>query len=555
MNGRRLVGAIALGLFAVALNVLVWQQQLFSAGVLAPLGLGVVFGLGWVALIVRSAAAKSAVEGHVAGGLNAVLSSVVFLGICIVIYAFTQHWDKAWDLTQEGRRDLSPQTVQVLQSMTGEVQVICFFIAVDDELVLIARDKTLRFLGQCRKYTGLLKVEVLDPDVERARLEALGITHASTQGTVVIRSGPRQRVITLAGGSPRLEERDFTNALINVLRSAESKVGYLQGHEERDLGDQSEQGASMLKNLLEGEAYKVEPVQIKISYPEVPADCDMLLINNPRGDLHPQELSAIETYLDKGGRLMVLLEPWKTVVQGTSGTEHLRPWLESRYGVVVGGDVAINAKQKNMWEVELRADNAPFEGVEKGFMEFRGSYNSAHPITSRADQVMLLQACRTVSAAAKPPEGDIVTELLRTPPDFWAETDVSKLAETGATKKDTEEKGGPLSLAVAVVARGKGAGTDGKPARDARLVVMGDADFVSNGRLSNAGHVNFMLDAVAWLTEREELIAIRPSGKEDQPIVLSDLQRRSVAWISTLFTVQMVAAVGLAVYLVRRKYQ
>jgi hypothetical protein len=549
-----MAGAVALALFALAANVLVWQQQLFTAWVLGPLGLGLAAGAVWLALVFRSAAG-SALRGRAAGGVNAVASSVVFLGICMVAYAFVETWDVSWDLTREGRRQLSPQTIQVLQSMTKEAQVICFFIDVDDELVLIARDKTLRFLDQCRKYTGLLKVEVLDPHIERARLEALNITHASTQGTVVIKAGTRQRVITLSGGSPRLEERDFTNALINVLRGSEPKVGYLMGHDERDLADEGEQGMSMLKNLLEGEAYQVVPVQIKISLPEVPEDCDLLVINNPRGDLHPQELKALETYLDAGGRLLILLEPWKNVRAGTSGVEHLRPWLESRYGIIVGSDLALNDQQKNKWEAELRADNAAFEGVDQGFMDYRGSFNANHPITKRGGDTMLLQAFRTVRAAEKPPEGVMATELLRTAPGFWAETDVAKLAETGAAKQDPGEQIGPLILAVAAVARGKGVSSGGKPPRDARLVVVGDADFVSNDRLSMAGHLNFVLNAVAWLTEHEELIAIRPTGKEDQPIVLSDRQRRSVAWISTLLTLQLVAAAGLVVFAVRRKNQ
>jgi len=57
------------------------------------------------------------------------------------------------------------------------------------------------------------------------------------------------------------------------------------------------------------------------------------------------------------------------------------------------------------------------------------------------------------------------------------------------------------------------------------------------------------------LSENEELIAIRPSGKEDPPLFLSPVQQRGVAWVSILLTVQGVILAGLAVYRVRRKNQ
>src|SRR5690606_19690147 len=119
-----------------------------------------------------------------------------------------------------------------LQTLTEEVKVTCFFLDVDDELIRIAREKTLRFLEQCEQYTDLLDVVVLDPQVATAQLQAMNLSHASTQGTVVVGVGSRQRVITLTGGSPRLEEREFTSALINVLRGSKPKVYFLTGHDE-----------------------------------------------------------------------------------------------------------------------------------------------------------------------------------------------------------------------------------------------------------------------------------------------------------------------------------
>ncbi len=555
---RMITGLLALVAVAVAVNLLVWQAAGLMSLAWGLLLTGAVLGMVWVLMVVFGLAGSAGWEGWAAGGVNAALSTLFFLGICMVLYVFMSSWNASWDLTQEGRRKLAPQTVQVLQSMSQEVEVFCLFLRVDDELVWIAQDKTLRFLEQCQGYNPLLKVEVLDPQVEMHRLEAMNLTRVSTQGTVVIRAGSRQRVITLSGASPRLEERDFTNALINVLRDREPKVCFLTGHQERDVtNDDPQSGGSALANLLAGESYILERIAIKISDPEVPQDCDILVINNPLGDLHAQELKAIDAYLERGGRLLLLLEPWKSVTTAAGQSEQMRPWLEERFGIVVGSDMVITKDQKRIWQVELRNGDGPFADVEEGFMEYNGSFHKEHGITRGFDGVMLLQTVRSVSRAPKVPGNVVVTELLRSTPKFWAETDLDTLQEKGEAIQHTEEKSGPVSLGVAAVRQSESVDETGQPIVS-RVVVMGDADFASNGQLLSAelpGHLNFLLNSVAWLGERQDLIAIRPSGKSDPPLVLSQGEERAIVWVSTLLTLQLVIAAGLVVYVLRRKYR
>lgn len=554
---RTLTGIGALLCLATAVNLLVWQQGAYMAIAWGALLLGAVLGLAWLVMAVLGLAGSAGWEGWAAGGVNAALSTLFFLGICITLYVLVSSWNASWDLTQEGRRDLAPQTIQVLQTMNQEVQVFCLFLSVDDELVWIARQKTLRFLKQCQEYTDLIKVEEMDPQVEMPRLEAMGVTHVSTQGTIVVKAGQRQRVITLAGGSPRLEERDFTNALINVLRERQPQVGFLTGHQERDLSDEDPQkGGSVLGNLLVGESYGIGKVSIKISDPEIPQDLDVLVINNPRGDLYPQEIKAIDAYLEGGGRLLMLLEPWKSVTQGLGQGEQMRPWLEERFGITVGSDMLLAEGREKPWQLELRNDDKPFEGTDAGFMEYSGSFLKGHPISGGFDRALLLDDVRSVGKAAKTPEGVAVSEILRSAPDYWGETDLDQLEEKNVAAKGGDEKSGPLSIAAAAVRNTGKVDESGQPVTS-RVVVIGDSDFATNGQLITEaqGNLNLLLNTIAWLTEREDLIAIRPTGKTDPPILLNEGEQRAIVWVSTLLTAQLIAAAGLAAFLLRRKYR
>ncbi|MCX5769952.1 MAG: GldG family protein [Candidatus Hydrogenedentes bacterium] len=556
-TARTVTGLAALVALVAGVNLGVLKSDAFSPLVLVPLAVGIVAGIAWVVLILTTISKESSREGKSLYGLGAVVSSVLFLGICVVIYAFAEHMGKSWDLTKEGRRNLSPQTIQVLQTLDQDVAVTASFIQVEDELVSIAHGKTKRFLDQCGRYTSHLKVEFLDPQLAPERLTAMKVTHASTQGTVVLTCGVNQKVIMLSGGSPRLEERDFTNALINVVRKSRPKIGFLTGHGERsiDEGD-TKNGGSMLKQLLEAESYQPERMAIRISDPEITAEYDAIVINGlgvggAQSDLHPEEIRALDEYVDRGGRVLVLLDPWRKLAS-SAASEQLVPWLARRLGIVVGGDMAVSPESR--WNIEMSADGSAF-GERPNESDFLGCYNAGHRITKNSDQKLVFSVARTVSAAEKVPANVVATELIRTTPNFYAEQDIEMLFTAGKAAKAPSERGGPLPLAVAATVKTDFALNDSGQTRDARVVVVGNSAFASNGQIHLPGNLNFVLNVFAWLTESEDLIAIRPSGKEDPAIVLSEGDQRTVVYVAVLGTVQAVVAAGLIAYGLRRKYQ
>jgi len=554
---RTLLGIGALASLALAANFAVASGQFFAITVLLPILLFLLLGAGWLFKLVQNVAGYSVFQGRAMGGLNAVAGSLLFLGICIVLYAFVRSWDVSWDLTEEGRRELSEQTKQVLTNMNREVTVTGFFLSTDDELLRIGKEKTLRFLEQCQRYTDMLTVEVEDPQLAVDRMMAMEVNFASPQGTIVIHSGVRKRVITLSGGSPRLEEREFTNALINVLRASEPKVYFLTGHGQRDLSDtESPTGAGGLHEVLRRESYQVDVLSIAMSNPEIPEDCDLLVINNLAGDLYPREVEAIDAYMARGGRLFVMMDPW-IHSDAAMTNEVFRPWLLSRYCIQVGSDIVLSLQAERRYEAQLTVDRRPFEetDTEDEFEQWRGNYRIGHPITMGFDQTMVLQAARTVTPCEEPRAGVHSLALLRTTPDFWAETDVASLRERGAAQQDPDERAGALPLAVVATAQTDVPLDDEGRMREARLVVVGDSEFASNAQVTFPGHINFVMNAFAWLSESEELIAIRPTGQVAPPLFLSSAERRTVTWLSTLFTTQIVVVAGLLVFYWRRRLQ
>ena len=227
---RWISGLLALLGVAASLNVVMLTEDMGARSVLGPLALGLIFALLWLVLRTMGLA-ESYGRGRAFYSLNSLAATLVFFGICVVAYAFVNHSSRQWDLTREGRRNLAEQTKQVLQSMDKDVNVVGFFTDTDDAIADATREKTLRFLDQCRGYSPRLKIEFVNPEEHPARLADFKLEkeRLSPQGTVVIRCGQRQKVLPLSGKTARLEERDFTNALINVIRKSQPKVYFLRG--------------------------------------------------------------------------------------------------------------------------------------------------------------------------------------------------------------------------------------------------------------------------------------------------------------------------------------
>jgi ABC-type uncharacterized transport system involved in gliding motility auxiliary subunit len=569
MNVRTVLGFAALLAILIGLNVLVLQEDLFAPVALIPLGIGLALGLLWVLWRLMDAAQSGRTTATGVSGFNTVVSSLVFLGICIVIYAFALRFTKTWDLTQEGRRELSPQTIQVLENLTQDVQVTGLFVDAGDQLTHNVMTKTRRFLERCQQYTDRLHVEFFDPQLRRDRLDQLGVLRVYGVGTVVLASGAKQREIPLSDVTSRLEERDFTNALINVVRDVTPKVCFLTGHGERDIDNPDPVlGGSSLRLWLQQESYQVEKIAIPLSNPMIPPDCSVLVIGGFVSDFHPAELQAIDEYLAGGGRMLVMVDPQRLDVQALSGpgpmqiVEHFRPWLRERLGVRLGADAVISEVQtqytQNPLELLLLPDYSllgdfPFSGDPNDPM--RRAFNMEHPITRGFDQQMILSAARSVNLERPMPEGVLGSVLLWSSPKSWAEEDLEAMYTTGSVSRSSTEQGGPVPLAVAVTMRTEvPLGATGRT-KDARVVVVGDSDFVSNEKIRLAGNHNFALNAIAWLTESEELIAIRPTGTEDPPIILTRGQQQVIAWIAALGLVQVVTAAGIGMYFWRRRYQ
>ncbi len=541
----RRVATIITGILAVvgldvAFNALLIKENPFTPWVAWPLVVAAVFALVW-ALLSLGRLARTADRGKTSMAFHAVAASVAVLGICIVLFAFARHSKASWDLTREGRRQLSEQTIKILESLQDDVTVYGLFITDASTDTQVAKDKTRRFLERCQEYTSKLHVRFVDPEKNAMILKELELSRVSPKGTVVVESGPLKRTITLSGANARLEEWDFANALIFVSGNRHPKVYFLAGVGGGDINSQDPDGFSILKMLLERESYKVDSLTISPVNPHIPLDCDVLVICGYQRDLRPYEMAAIDSYINTGGRMLVLLELQYTRPGTETIQEIFRPWLKDRLGVLISEDSVYSMLTK--WNLQLSPDFGPMAGDSP----YRGSFNDQHPVTRGFKERLLFVGARSVKVAPELPKGVTCEVIVRSDPQCRTVS----LRKEGPRRQMSDL--GSVPLAVAVTVNTDVPVADSGKTRDARVIVVGNQSFANNEGIKING--NLVMNMFAWLTAREELIGIRPTGQEDKPLVLSDVQQKVIAWIASLGMLHVLALAGITAYLLRRKYQ
>jgi ABC-type uncharacterized transport system involved in gliding motility auxiliary subunit len=509
-----LVGAGALALFWPWLTRL--QYALLIAGGLLLL----------VALVLNKGTARGLLGRRAtrygAGAFGLVLLA---LGIAIFANALSARHNKRWDLTENRRNTLSPQTVQLLGTLKSPVQAIAFF-RTDTPGKRTAED----LLNQYASYSrGQFSWRLEDTDKAPGLAREYGV---ESYGTVVLKSG--------ADGQPKIEkvldadEEKLTNALVKATRSGKPVVYVLKGHGEREITNSERGGLSQAKEQMEKANYVVKDL-VLAREPKVPDDASLVIVAGPRTDFFPQELAALDAYIGRAGKVLFMATPF----QG----DWLVKYLE-KYGVMLDDDVVI----------ELNPLGQLF-GVGP-LVPIINQYEM-HPITKDLNGVMtLFPLTRSLEASKAPPKGATVTPIARTSTQSWGETDKS-VFQKGEAKPDEGEKRGPLPVVVvASIPRSGEAKAEGgeapKTAR-ARLVVVGTADFASNQFLGAQGNRDFFLNTISWLAEQEDMISIRPKDTKQNPIILTSAQSHVVLWLPLAVLPAAVVFCGIVVVTRRRR--
>ena len=517
------VGWLAMLLVMAALGIRfgrpAWEQYAYYlawAGLVCALA----YTLGQWREIAKVFSRRQARYGTLAG-----VSVLVVLGILVALNYIGARQNKRWDLTANKQFSLSDQSRNVVAKLDAPLQIRVF--AQEPEFQSF-RDK----LKEYEYASKNVSVEYVDPDKKPSIARQYQVQQ---YGTIVFEYKGRTERITTS------TEQDLTNAIIKVVSGQQRKIYFTQGHGEKDTSSSERDGYNAIAAALGRENYGIDKVVIAQAG-SVPAEASVVIAAGPRIDFFPNEIDAIKTYLGKNGKLLLEIDP-PDKPDSPPLTNLIA--LAHDWGMEVGNNIVVDASGMG----RLIGTDASVPVV--------ASY-PPHAITERFNFLTAFPLARSVTPVMGGVNGHIAQTFLETGPKSWAESDIRGMLTTGEVSLDEAkgDKKGPIPIGATVSAASSTPDAskpgDTPTKAETRVVVIGDSDFAANAGLGIQGNRDLFLNTVGWLSQQENLIAIRAKEPDDRRITLTATQQNNILWLSLLIIPGFIFASGVYTWWRRR---
>jgi len=390
-------------------------------------------------------------------------------------------WQGRSDFSYGARASLSQASRDALVALDGPVEVVSWARPTGG-----LREPIAAFVARYTQAKPDLVLRFADPDADPEAARKQGVR---VDGELVLSHGERHERLA------ELNEREFTRALLRLSRTGVRLVGFVAGHGERRPDGSANHDFNDFAAALAEQG--VRAVRVELATQAIPANLDALVVADPRVALGDAELAAIVRWVDEGGALWWFTEPGSPVA--------LLP-LARALGVQVLPGVVVDATGQSLGIGDPRFVAITAYPAHPALRDF--------DLTTLYPQAAPLAALGGGSFAAVP--------LLRSGERSWNET--GEVTGDIAFTSGGDEIPGPHDLALALTRLSP------RPDREQqRIVVAGDADFLSNSYLGNGGNRALGLRLVNWLVGDDALVAVAPVEVPDRLLALS---ARATAYIA-----------------------
>ena len=457
-------------------------------------------------------------------GTLAAVSVVVVLGILIAVNIIGSVQKKRWDLTANKTFSLSDQSRNVLSKLDSPLQMTVF-----------AKDTDFpRFQDRLKEYEYASKrvsAEYIDPDKKPAVARQNQVTRYNT---IVLSYKSRTERVTAANAG----EQDITNGIIKVVSGQQKKLYFVQGHGERDTASTERDGYNVISTALGRENYTVDKV-VLAQAGSVPDDASVVIVSGPKTDLLPAEIDALKKYLARSGKLLLELDPPDT--PDASMLANLVA-LAQEWGIDVGRNVVVDGSGMG----QLIGTDATAPVVAQ---------YGTHPIAQRLNVMTAYPLARSVTAIANGVGGHTAEPFAETSERSVAirgdvKTMIASLTAGRKLDESKIDKKGPVAIAAAVSAATTPDSAPKPldpeaPKAETRVAVIGDSDFAANAYLGIQGNRDMFMNIVGWLSQQENLIAIRPKEPDDRRITMTAAQQTNVTWLTGVIIPACIFGTGI----------
>ncbi len=390
------------------------------------------------------------------------LFTVLFLAAVALLGYLSQRHSLAVDWTASGRNTLSAASAALLERMPGRIHVRAF-VSGDDRL----REAVRQLVDRYRRSHPRITLEFINPQREPRETERFGVRQ---DGELVVEYEDRRRNVQ------GLSETLLSNALARLARESARWVAYTSGHGERDLlggarGDLGEFGRH-----LQSLGFNLQPLAAD-GPRQVPDNVAVLVVAQPAQPWPDTVAAQVSDWLAAGGNLLWLADPGGTAP----------PALARSLGVTPEPGLLVDPTSR------LNGQPTPEFVLVTGY--------ASHPTTAGLDPFTAFPTATSLAWEAR--DGWQVRGIAATGLRAWRETgDLDRAVRFD----DGADAAGPLDLVVALERPRPAGGSQ-------RVMVFGDADFLSNAYLGLGANRALGSNAMNWLSGDDALV--------DVPVVMA----------------------------------
>ncbi|MEM9806187.1 MAG: Gldg family protein, partial [Cyanobacteria bacterium P01_D01_bin.56] len=440
-------------------------------------------------------------------GTNAVVATISVLLILAAANFLAVQYGPRLDLTEGGLFTLAPETQTVVRNLEQPVNVVVF------DASLNPNDQQL--LESYQKFNDNLTYEHINPFQNPGIAREFNV---SGEGREVHLETEDTKLFVQPLGAQGVNEQDLTNKLAQLGREREAIVYFLQGHDEFVI-DGSASGYAQAAAALEADGFTVNTLRFDETA-AVPEDANAVIVAGPKNAFFEPEVEALSTYLNQGGSVLLMVDPQ---------TDPELDDLLADWGITLDERLIVDASNEGqlvgLGPAAPLVTNYGTHPIAADFSNGRSFYPLARPVV------------------IEPVDGVEATPLLLSNAQSYAE----ELSETGELNVDTEEAPeGPFNIGVVLTKDAKATSQEiaeeetetatenteeetsseesedavdteetseeetdeieDTPQAEARLVIIGNATFATDGLFGQQLNGDVFLNTVTWLSNLEDSI-------------------------------------------------
>ncbi|MDD2901491.1 MAG: GldG family protein [Syntrophales bacterium] len=458
------------------------------------------------------------------GGSSAA-SVILVVGILVLAGLLANRFPLRWDVTKDKSQSLTPMSRALLPEVKHPLTMTAFFPEGHTE-----RQRAKEVLQMYAYANRQITFQLVDPEREPLKAKEAGYRYP---GNVLLEYQGRRQM------ADKTDEEALTNAVRKLLRPEAKKIYFLTGHGERTPQELERNGFSTAGKALENEGYKLENLNL-LTKAEVPKDAAAVVAAGPARPLFPNEAAALKAYLQGGGRILLLLAPFKDA--------GLKDFL-SGYGIDLNDGIILDMNQVSQ---AIGASAIMPMAMQYGAHRITRDFTNVVTIYPLARPLILKQGIKDVT----------LLPLVTSTNTSWEKLGQAWFKEKKGGFDPKTDKKGPFTLAALAELKPpspkeeKGKTPEKKtkePEKKPYLVVFGDVDFAANAYFNLSGNGDLFLNTLNFLAAQENQIVVHRETGKAQPLTLQGWQ----AWF--LFLTCVVAlplimlAAGVRAYLRRRR--